>query len=114
LKMEHRAAHEQYDTDTKDGTDAMAQAAASNSIANELASLDEFRFRQTDCSETFFRDVFESDRRAACKDKIRDCYNYCTKTSNMNQRASCYQSCAYSASNCLQCLQSLERAVLEK
>ena len=114
LKMDTIAAHEQYDTDTKGATDPMALAAASNSIANELASLDSFKFHQADCSETFFRDVFESARRAACKEQIRDCYNYCTKTSDMNQRASCYRGCAYSASNCRQCLQSLEKAVLEK
>jgi hypothetical protein len=43
LKMDYTAAHERYDTDTNGGTDPIAQAAASNSIANELASLDLYK-----------------------------------------------------------------------
>ena len=43
--MDTRAAHKQYDTATKGERepDPIAQAAASNSIANELASLDSYK-----------------------------------------------------------------------
>lgn len=43
LEKDYEAAETKYDTDTKDGTDATAQSAASNMIANDLAALSAYK-----------------------------------------------------------------------